>query len=105
MTAMQAESYPHISYDERGVARIGSTRHRVIDIAADYIAHGYGAAQIVDQYPDLTLAQVHAAFTYYFDHQEAIDAALIESYRRSEKLRSARKLHPKLVAALAEQTA
>ena len=100
---MQSEHYPHITHDERGVARIDATRHRVIDIAADYIAHGYGAAQIVEQYPDLSLAQVHAAFTYYFDHRDQIDAELIERYRQSERLRQEQPLHPKLLAALAEQ--
>lgn len=100
---MQAENYPHIIRNDRGVPCIESTRHRVVDIAADYIAHGYGAAQIVEQYPDLTLAQVHAAFTYYFDHRDEIDSALIESYRQTEQLRKAQKLHPKILAALAEK--
>jgi hypothetical protein len=50
----------------------------VLDIIADHVAHGYSAAQIVEQYPDLTPAQVHAALTYYYDydHQNEMDAAL-----------------------------
>jgi len=60
--------YPHITMHPRGVPCIDGTRHRVIDIVADHVAHGYSVAQIVEQYPDLTLAQVHAAFTYYYDH-------------------------------------
>jgi len=60
---------PHITFNPNGVPCIDGTRHRVIDIAADHVAHGYSAAQIVEQYPDLTPAQVHAALTYYYDHQ------------------------------------
>lgn len=100
---MQPKNYPHIAYNKHGIPYINATRHRVVDIAADYMAHGYSAAQIVEQYPDLTLAQVHAAFTYYFDHQNEIDAVLIESYRQSEQLRKAQNLHPKILAALAEK--
>jgi uncharacterized protein (DUF433 family) len=57
----ETTTYPHITINARGVPCIDGTRHRVIDIAADHIAHGYSAAQIVEQYPDLTPAQVHAA--------------------------------------------
>ena len=98
-------TYPHITLNDRGVPCIDSTRHRVIDIAADHVAYGYSAGQIVEQYPDLTFAQVHAALTYYFDHQDEIDAALIESYKYTEQWRKAQKLHPKIKAALAEQVA
>ncbi|MCB1806687.1 MAG: DUF433 domain-containing protein [Candidatus Competibacteraceae bacterium] len=100
--AMTSEHYPHISQTEHGVPCIDGTRHRVMDIAADYMAHGYGARQIVEQYPDLSPAQVHAALAYYFDHRDEIDAALIESYRHTEKLRKAHNIHPKIAAALAE---
>jgi DNA invertase Pin-like site-specific DNA recombinase len=73
-------TYPHITLNARGVPCLDGTRHRLIDLVADHVAHGYSAAQIVEQYPDLTPAQVHAAFTYYYDHQDAMDAALVASY-------------------------
>jgi uncharacterized protein (DUF433 family) len=79
-----ALTYPHITVNSRGVPCIDGTRHRVVDIAADHVVHGYSAAQIVEQYPDLTLAQVHAALTYYYDHQHTIDAALVASYVEAE---------------------
>jgi len=52
----------------------------VIDIAADHMEHGYNVTQIVKQYPNLTPAQVHAALTCYYDHQEAMDAAIVASF-------------------------
>jgi uncharacterized protein (DUF433 family) len=84
--------YPHTTKNPRGVPCIDGTRHRVTDIVADHIAHGYSAAQIVEQYPDLTLAQVHAALTDYYDHQADLEAALIASsiYRRSTRATSIR---------------
>src|SRR5918996_3679185 len=87
--------YLHITLNSRGVLCIDGTRHRVIDIVADHMAHGYSAAQIVEQYPDLTPAQVHAALTYYYDHQDAMDAALVASYAQAEHQRH-HTPHPKL---------
>jgi uncharacterized protein (DUF433 family) len=99
----EAIIYPHITINPRGVPCIDETRHRVIDIVADHVAHGYSAAQIVEQYPDLTPAQVHAALTYYYDHQAELDAALMESYTQAEQGRRHHTPHPKLVAARARQ--
>jgi uncharacterized protein (DUF433 family) len=96
-------TYPHITLNSSGVPCIDGTRHRVIDIVADHVAHGYSAAQIVEQYPDLTPAQVHAALTYYYDHQDAMDTALVASYAQAEHQRHHHTLHPKLVAARARQ--
>jgi hypothetical protein len=49
-------------------------------------------------------AQVHAALTYYYDHQHAIDAALVASYIEAEQQRQQHLPHPKLVAIRARQT-
>lgn len=94
----EAMTYPHITVNPRGVPCIDGTRHRVIDIVADHVVHGYSAAQIVEQYPDLTPAQVHAALTYYYDHQADMDAALVASYSQTEHQRRHHTPHPKLIA-------
>jgi uncharacterized protein (DUF433 family) len=99
----ETTTYPHITINVRGVPCIDGTRHRVIDIATDHIAHGYSAAQIVEQYPDLTPAQVHAALAYYYDHQDAMHTALVASYTQAEDSRRRQTPHPKLVAARARQ--
>ena len=96
-------TYPHIILNPHGVPCIDGTRHRVIDIVADHVAHGYSAAQIVEQYPDLTPAQVDAVLTYYYDHQAELDAALMASYTQAEHSRHDHTPHPKLVAARARQ--
>ena len=50
---------------------------------------GWSAEEIVRRYPYLSLAEVHAALTYYHDHREEIDreiegeAAEVERLRRS----------------------
>jgi len=92
-------TYPHITINPRGIPCIDGTRHRVIDIVADHVAHGYSAAQIVEQYPGLTPTQVHTALAYYYDHQTELDGALMASYTQTEHARHHHTPHPKLVAA------
>jgi len=53
-------------------AFIVGTRVRVQDIYVDAEVLGKSPEAIVAAMPHLTLAQVHAALAYYFDHREAI---------------------------------
>ena len=66
-------------------------RTRVAMLAADYLWRGWSAEEIVRHYPYLTLAEVHAALGYYFDHREEIDAELLEESREADAWR---KSHP-----------
>lgn len=94
---------PHITLNPRGVPCLDGTRHRVLDLVADHVAHGDRTAHIVEPYPNLTLAQVHAALTDDDDHQDALDTALVASEARAEPQRQRHTPHPKLVAAWARQ--
>ena len=78
----------HIRLDERGVAWVDDTNTKVIEVAQDMIAHGWSPEEIHFQHPHLSLAQVHAALGYYYDHQAAMDDAMQQSLRDVEKLRS-----------------
>ena len=41
-----------------------------------------------EQHPRLSLAQVHAALAYYYDHQAQVDAQIEQRKRDVEALRS-----------------
>lgn len=49
------------------------TRIRVWDIHIWHDLRGQSPEEIVALYPQLTIADVHAALAYYFDHREAIE--------------------------------
>jgi uncharacterized protein (DUF433 family) len=95
---------PHITLNPRGAPCLDGTRHRVLDLVADHVAHGDRVAQIVEPSPDLTPAQVHAALTYDDGHQEAMDASLAASDARAEHQRRRHTSHPTWVAARARQS-
>ncbi|MCI0333957.1 MAG: DUF433 domain-containing protein [Planctomycetes bacterium] len=70
-------TYPHIVKDSGSPARLEShPRTRVAMIVMDYLGRGLGPEDIVRHYPYLTLAEVHAAMTYYHDNQQEIDAEI-----------------------------
>lgn len=51
---------------------LAGTRVRVSDIAIQAEVHGKSPDEIVAAYPQLSLAQVHAALAHYFDHRTTI---------------------------------
>jgi uncharacterized protein (DUF433 family) len=67
-------------------ARIAGSRIRVQDVALWYEKLGLSADEIVDQYPTITLADVHAALAYYWDHRDEIERALAEERSLYEAL-------------------
>src|SRR5882672_8144447 len=73
---MSATIANHITIDSKGIARIAGKRIRVIDLVADMLDYGWTADQIRIQHPSLSLAQIHAALTYYYDHQAELDAEI-----------------------------
>jgi hypothetical protein len=60
----------------------------VREIALDVLAYGWSPMEIHLNHPHLTLAQTHAALTYYYDHKAALDAEIEEGLRRVEELRA-----------------
>lgn len=72
-----------------GRPRIEGTRIRVQDVAVWHELQGQSPEQIVAKFPHLSLAQVHAALSYYFDHREEIRRRMREDEESVARLRAA----------------
>lgn len=70
-----------------GKPRIAGHRIRVSDIVIWHERLGMTADQIASTY-NITLADVHAALAYYFDHTEEIEVEIRESRRVAEEVRA-----------------
>lgn len=79
---------PHIRLDDRGVAWIDDTNTKVIEVALDMVAHGWSPEEIHFQHSHLSLAQIHAALGYYYDHKAEMDAQIQRSMQEVERLRT-----------------
>lgn len=98
-----ATSYPHIDKRPGESARLSAQpRTRVGMIVADYLWRGWSAEEIARQYPHLSLAEVHAALAYYFDHREEIDPELAAEYQQAAEWKKTHATSP-LLARLKEQ--
>ena len=101
---MPTVSIEHIEVDDTGTARIAGTRSRVINIVLDTM-NGMTPAEIHEGYPHLSLAQIHAALAYYYDHKQEIDAEIDREIREVESLRrqSTQPTREELVQRLAQK--
>jgi uncharacterized protein (DUF433 family) len=79
----------HIWLDDRGVAWIDDTNIKVIEVANAWRASGASPEEIVYQHAGCyTLAQVHAALAYYFDHEAEFNAEMDRQAGEHDKLRA-----------------
>ncbi|MEW6366617.1 MAG: DUF433 domain-containing protein [Acidobacteriota bacterium] len=69
-----------------GRPRIAGRRITVENVAIWHEQMGMTVEQIASEY-DLTLADVHAALAYYFDHRDETDQRLREARAFAEEMR------------------
>jgi uncharacterized protein (DUF433 family) len=84
--------YSHITKDPEvcgGRACIDGTRIRVLDIAC-LQREGYTPEKMLEVYPSLNLAQLHAALSYYYENLQEIESALQEDREVAEKIENER---------------
>jgi uncharacterized protein (DUF433 family) len=77
---------PHVWTDADGRAWIDRTNVKVIEVVLDHLAYGWSPEEMHYQHPHLSLAQIHAALGYYFDHQHEFDAEIENGLHQAEKL-------------------
>lgn len=71
-----------------GKPRIAGHRIKVQQIAICHERLGMSPQQIVAEYSGITLADVHAALSYFHDHRTQIEADIAEGDRLYEGLRA-----------------
>ena len=69
-----------------GKPRIAGHRITVQNIVICHEQMGMTPQEIVEDYRMITLADVHAALAYYYDHQSEIDAAIERDRRFADEL-------------------
>jgi uncharacterized protein (DUF433 family) len=72
----EAVSVP-LSMDATGTVRVHGTRLTLDTVLGAY-ERGDTPEEIVEGFPDLSLADVHAIIAYYLRHREEVDAYLAE---------------------------
>jgi uncharacterized protein (DUF433 family) len=68
---------PHLTRDSSGVIWIDESGYRVLDLVREHLAHGWSAEILQENHPDLSLAQIHAALAWYYDHEDEMHAEML----------------------------
>ena len=78
----------HIGRDADGRAWIEDTNVKVMEVVLDHLAYGWSPDEIHFQHPHLSLAQIHSALAFYYDHQGEFAAAIEPSLGQADALAS-----------------
>jgi len=82
-----AETGAHVEIDSTGRAWIAGANTKVIEVVLDKLAYGWSPEEMCLQHPHLSMAQIHAALAYYYDHQAEIDLEIADQLAEYEELR------------------
>jgi uncharacterized protein (DUF433 family) len=83
---MQPSGTAHIYLDERGRGWIDDTNVKVIEVVLDKLGYGWSPEEMHAEFPHLSLAQIHAALSYYYDHKAEYDAEIERQRLEAEAL-------------------
>lgn len=68
---------------------IGGTTLRVSDVVMATLFHDRSPGQIASDYA-ISLAQVHAALSYYYEHKDELDADIRQQVEKARELKEKR---------------
>jgi len=94
-----ATAYRHITVDDQGIPWIDGANTKVVELVAEVKAYGWSPEELAYQHPHLSLAQVHSALAYYWDHHQDIEADLKRRKKLVDRIEQEVGEHP-LVAKL-----
>lgn len=70
---MKTTQYRHIQLDEQQIPVIVGTTMKVVELVMAQRAYGWSPEEMHLNHRYLTMAQIHSALAYYWDHQVALD--------------------------------
>jgi uncharacterized protein (DUF433 family) len=85
---MVAAPINYICINDHGKAVIAGTKLKVSHIAIDAYTWGHSPETILENYPQLTLAEIHAALAYYHGHRDEIDKEIASSIEEVGHMRA-----------------
>ena len=92
--AQAATKIPHPHIERRGGVCGGrpvltGTRFPVRSVVGYVLRQGITPEELVAEFPQLTLASVHDALSYYYDHRDEIDADELANSEETQRKGSA----------------
>jgi len=89
-----ATAYRHIVLDDQGVPWIEGLNTKVVELIAEVKAYGWSPEELAFQHPQISLAQVHSALAYYWDHRSEVEADLNRRETEARRIEAEAGEHP-----------
>src|SRR5579862_7288487 len=86
--------YEHIRINDAGVPVIADTTMKVVELVLEYLSYGWSPEEIHFQHPYLSMAQVHSALAYYWDHKSELDEDIRRRLEAADAIRDATPASP-----------
>lgn len=84
---MIATTWPFIEIDETGRPTIPARGLKVLQIVREHLTFDWDAEQLHRQHPQVSLAEIHAALGYYYEHRAECDTMLDHDEQRLQVLK------------------
>ncbi|MGD9854755.1 MAG: DUF433 domain-containing protein [Planctomycetaceae bacterium] len=78
---MTTLTHAHITLNAEGVPIISGTTMKVVELVGFHLHQGWDARELREQFPHLTLGQIHSALSFFHDHE----AEILEDLARREQ--------------------
>lgn len=84
---MITTAYRHITADLEGVPLIAGTNMKVVELILDSKAYGWSPEELHFQHPYLSMAQIHSALAFYWDHKDELDRDIERRLKLVDRLK------------------
>ncbi|MEK7395833.1 MAG: hypothetical protein AAB116_02740 [Candidatus Poribacteria bacterium] len=81
------DGYKYVAIEEEGIPTIKPTTMKIELLIKERRMFGFGVKRQQEGHPYLTIAQIHSALSYYFDHKKEIDADIKRRNKFVEEMR------------------
>ena len=87
VTPTTRTDYKYITIAADGVPYLAGTTMKLVELVTSVVAYGWSVAQLQEQFPQLTMGQIHSGLAYYWDNKEALDRDVERRFRMAEEMR------------------
>ena len=79
--------YKHIDLKENQVPYLAGTKMKVVELVMAHLAYGWTPEEIQINHRYLSMGQIHAALSYYWDHKSYLDQVIENGLEEVKQLR------------------
>jgi uncharacterized protein (DUF433 family) len=76
ITTHNPVTWQYLEFDSQNRAKIANSRIRLSQLIQEKHAHGWSPEELHFQHPEVSLAVIYSALSYYYSYQTEVDAPI-----------------------------